>query len=35
MRVMGKTDIVIELWVSFNGGFITIDEYYEMLGLLN
>ena len=32
---MSKTDAVIDLWVGINGGFITVDEYYEMLNLLN
>ena len=32
---MFKTDAVIELWVGVNGGFITVNEYYEMLNLLN
>jgi len=35
MKVMFKTDSVIALWVGVNGGFITVDEYYEMLNLLN
>jgi hypothetical protein len=32
---MFKTDEIIALWVGINGGFITVDEYYEMLNLLN
>jgi hypothetical protein len=32
---MFKTDEVISLWVGVNGGFITVDEYYEMLSFLN
>jgi hypothetical protein len=32
---MFKTDAVIDLWVGINGGYITGDEYYEMLSLLN
>ena len=35
IKVMFKTDAVINLWVGVNGGFITVDEYYEMLNLLN
>ena len=35
IKVMFKTDAVIDLWVGINGGFITVDEYYEMLNLLN
>tara|TARA_R110002074_G_scaffold215875_3_gene385707 strand:+ start:1033 stop:1212 length:180 start_codon:yes stop_codon:yes gene_type:complete len=35
IKVMFKTDEVIALWVGINGGFITVDEYYEMLNLLN
>ena len=35
IKVMFKTDGVIALWVGVNGGFITVDEYYEMLNLLN
>ena len=35
IKVMFKTDAVIDLWVGVNGGFITIDEYYEMLNLLS
>ena len=35
IKVMFKTDVVIDLWVGINGGFITVDEYYEMLNLLN
>jgi hypothetical protein len=35
LKVMFKTDAVINLWVGVNGGFITVDEYYEMLNLLN
>ena len=30
-----KIDEVIALWVGINGGYITVDEYYEMLNLLN
>ena len=35
IKVMFKTDAVIDLWVGINGGYITVDEYYEMLNLLN
>ena len=35
IKVMFKTDVVIDLWVGINGGYITVDEYYEMLNLLN
>jgi len=35
IKVMFKTDEVIALWVGINGGYITVDEYYEMLNLLN
>ena len=35
IKVMFKTDLVIDLWVGINGGYITVDEYYEMLNLLN
>tara|TARA_R110001599_G_scaffold1552_5_gene7845 strand:+ start:1019 stop:1186 length:168 start_codon:yes stop_codon:yes gene_type:complete len=35
IKVMFKTDAVIDLWVGVNGGHINIDEYYEMLNLLN
>ena len=32
---MFKTDAVSDLVVGINGGYITFDEYYEMLNLLN
>ena len=32
---MFKTDETIALWVGINGGYITVDEYYEMLNLIN
>ena len=35
IKVMFKTDAVIDLWVGVNGGYITVSEYYEMLNLLN
>jgi hypothetical protein len=35
IKVMFKTDAVIDLWVGINGGYITVDEYYEMMNLLN
>ena len=35
IKVMFKTDATIDLWVGINGGYITVDEYYEMLNLLN
>jgi hypothetical protein len=35
MKVMFNTDLVIDLWVGVNGGYITVDEYYEMLNLSN
>jgi len=35
IKVMFETDAVIDLWVGINGGYITVDEYYEMLNLLN
>ena len=35
IKVMFKTDEIIKLGVGINGGFITVDEYYEMLNLLN
>ena len=35
IKVMFKTDEIIALWVGINGGFITVDEYYEMLNLIN
>jgi len=27
IKVMFKTDAVIDLWVGVNGGHITVDEY--------
>ena len=32
---MFNTDLVIDLWVGVNGGYITVDEYYGMLNLSN
>ena len=31
---MDKIDREIELWVGVNGGYITVEEYYEMINLL-
>ena len=28
-----NTDLVIDLWTGLNGGYITTDEYYDMLEL--
>jgi hypothetical protein len=35
IKVMFKTDEAYELRVGYNSDIITIDEYYEMLNLLN
>ena len=35
IKVMFRTDETIALWVGVNGGFITVDEYYEELDKLN
>jgi len=35
MKNQVKIEIEIDLWVGVNGGFITVDEYYEMINLLN
>jgi len=35
IKVMFKTDAAIDLWVGINSGYITVDEYYEMMNLLN
>ena len=32
---MDKTNLVIDLWVGLNGGYITTDEYKEMIELQN
>ena len=32
---MDKTNLVIDLWVGLNGGYITTDEYKEMIELHN
>ena len=31
---MNKTDLVIDLWVGLNGGYITKDEYLDMVNLI-
>jgi|TARA_R100000541_G_C1885162_1_gene82834 hypothetical protein len=32
---MDKTTLVIDLWVGLNGGYITTDEYKDMIELQN
>ena len=32
---MDKTNLVIDLWVGLNGGYITTDEYIDMMQLQN
>ena len=32
---MNKLDLVTDLWVGLNGGYITKDEYTDMLELQN
>jgi hypothetical protein len=32
---MDKTNLVIDLWVGLNGGYITTDEYKDMTELQN
>ena len=32
---MDKTNLVIDLWVGLNGGYITTDEYKDMAELQN
>ena len=32
---MDKTNLVINLWVGLNGGYITTDEYKDMIELQN
>ena len=32
---MDKTNLVIDLWVGVNGGYITTEEYIDMMQLQN
>ena len=33
--ISDNTNLVIDLWVGLNGGYITTDEYKEMIKLQN